>query len=455
MTASTARHTAVVVGASMAGLSAAAVLASRFESVVIVERDVLPDGPAERRGVPQGRHAHGLLPAGLSRLVDWFPGITEELLAAGASYVDVGGDVVWVQGGGYRSRFRTGLAGPVASRAMLEHVVRRRTLALSNVTLRTGAGADGVTTTDDRSTVTGVTLDDGTTLAADLVVDATGRRGRSLLWMRQLGYVPPATTEIDVDVAYASRLVRPTEPVDWKLAITLAGPPSGRWGVAFPVENGWIVTLSGMHGERPPPDDAGFLAFARSLPSPEIADLLHTATPAGPIVTHRLRSNQRRHVERLRRVPGGLIMLGDAVCSFNPTYGQGMTTAALQAEALGQALDRTAGTDAAFVKAFYKLASKAIAPAWRLTTGADFALPATRGPKAPATDLVNRYMARVFRASQVSEKVAMRVIEVTTLLRPPSGLFTPAMLLAVARAPRTATRTTPAVRQPVREPVAV
>jgi 2-polyprenyl-6-methoxyphenol hydroxylase-like FAD-dependent oxidoreductase len=450
------RKNAVVIGASMAGLSAAAVLASRFESVVIVERDVLPDGPEERKGVPQGRHAHGLLPAGLSRLVDWFPGITEELLAAGASYVDVGGDVVWFQGDGYRRRFTAGLAGPVVSRAMLEHVVRQRTLALPNVTLRAGAGAEGLTTTDDKATVTGVTLDDGTTLAADLVVDATGRRGRSLLWMRQLGYVPPATTEIDIDVAYASRLVRPTEAVDWKLALVIAGPPTGRQGVAFPVdeEGRWIVTLTGMHGERPPSDDAGFVDFARSLPSPEIADLLETATPAGPIVTHRLRSNQRRHVERLRRVPGGLVMLGDAVCSFNPTYGQGMTTAALQAEALGQALDRTAGTDADLVKAFYKLAAKAITPAWQLTTGADFSLPATTGPKAPGTDVINRYMRHVFRASQVSEKVAMRVIEVTTLLRPPSGLLTPAMLLAVARASRKATRATPAVRQPAREPVA-
>ncbi|HJV08153.1 MAG TPA: FAD-dependent monooxygenase [Acidimicrobiales bacterium] len=451
------RKTAVVVGASMAGLSAAAVLSSRFDSVVIVERDDLPDGPADRKGVPQGRHAHGLLPSGLSRLVEWFPGITEELLAAGATYVDIGSDASWYQGGGHRVRFRTGLAGPVSSRAMLEHVVRQRTLALPNVTLRAGAGASGLTATPDRSTVTGVTLEDGTTLAADLVVDASGRRGRSLLWMRQLGYVPPATTEIDVDVAYASRVVRVTGDVpEWKFAIVLAGPPTGRQGVAFPVEGDgrFMVTLAGVHGDRPPSDDAGFLAFARSLPSPEIADLLDAAVPTGPIVTHRLRSNQRRHVERLRRVPGGLVMLGDAVCSFNPTYGQGMSTATLQAEALGQALDTVPALDARFVKAFYKRAAKAITPAWQMTTGADFALPATTGRKAPGTDLLNRYMASVFRASQVSETVAMRVIEVTTLLRPPPALLTPAMLVRVFRASRKAARVVPATPQPVRQPVA-
>ncbi len=450
------RGTAVVIGGSMAGLSAAAVLAARFSSVVIVERDALPDEPADRKGVPQGRHAHGLLPSGLERLEGWFPGLTQELVDAGASYVDIGRDAVWYQGGGYRIRFSTGVAGPVASRALLEHHVRRRALALPNVSLRAGARVTGLTTTDDRATVTGVSLQDGTTLAADLVVDASGRVGHSLRWLRELGYQPPPTTEIDVDVAYASRRVRLAGAApDWKFAISLGGPPSGRWGVAFPLESGeWIVTLTGLHGDRPPTDDAGFLAFARSLPSPEVAGLLESAVPTGPIVTHRLRSNLRRHVERMRHVPGGLVMLGDAVCSFNPTYGQGMSTAALQAEALGQALDRTTTTDARFVKAFYRRAAKAITPAWQLTTGADFALAATVGRRPPGTDLVNRYMRHAFRASQVSEKVAMRVIEVTTLLRPPPALLTPAMLVTVLRASRRAARMAPAAPRPVRQALA-
>lgn len=451
------RGTAVVIGGSMAGLSAAAVLSPRFESVVIVERDVLPDSPADRKGVPQGRHAHGLLPAGLSRLEGWFPGLTEELVADGASSVDIGADAVWFQGGGYRHRFPTGISGPLASRALLEHHVRRRALALANVTLHEPAAVTGLATSADGATVTGITLDDGTVLAADLVVDASGRAGRSLPWLGELGYEAPRTTEIDIDVAYSSRILHRTPgseaELGWVFAVVLAGPPTGRQGVAFPLEGDrWMVTLAGMHGERPPSDDAGFLAFARSLPSPEIAELLETAPPAGPIVTHRLHSNQRRHVERLRRVPGGLVLLGDAVCSFNPTYGQGMSTAALQAEALGQALDRVATLDARFVKAFYKRAAKAITPAWQLTTGADFSLPATTGPKAPGTDLLNRYMPHVFRASQVSEPVALRVIEVTTLLRPPPALLTPRMLASVFRASRRAGRIVPAAPAPAPAP---
>ncbi|HET7721783.1 MAG TPA: hypothetical protein VFK43_17575 [Acidimicrobiales bacterium] len=450
------RSTAVVIGGSMAGLSAAAVLARRFDSVVIVERDVVPDHPADRKGVPQGRHAHGLLPPGMIRLEGWFPGLIEELVAAGAPLLDIGNDALWFQGG-YRRRFPTGIRGPLASRALLEFHVRRRTLALPNVTLRAGAGVVGLLTDGEGTQVTGVHLADGTDLPADLVVDASGRQGRSLRWLEELGYDAPPTTEIAIDVAYASRIFRrdPAHQPGFEFAVVLAGPPTGRQAVAFPLEGGrWIVTLAGLHGERPPSDDAGFLAFARSLPSPEIAELVESSAPLGPIVTHRLHSNQRRHVERLRRVPGGLVLLGDAVCSFNPTYGQGMTTATLQAEALGQALDRVPTLDARMVKAFYKRAARAITPAWQVTTGADFALPATQGKKAPGTDLLNRYMPHVFKAAQVDEAVCLRVIEVTTLLRPPPALLTPAMLLRVFRASRRVPAAAPVAAPAAREPVA-
>ena len=274
---------------------------------------------------------------------------------------------------------------------------------------------------------------------------------------KALGYDAPAHSEVDIDVAYASRIFHrdPDHQPGFEFALVLAGPPTGRQGVAFPLEGGrWIVTLAGLHGERPPSDDAGFLAFARSLPSPEIAELVEASVPLGPIVTHRLHSNQRRHVERMRRVPGGLVLLGDAVCSFNPTYGQGMTTATLQAEALGQALDRVPTLDARLVKAFYKRAARAITPAWQLTTGADFALPATHGKKAPGTDLLNRYMPRVFRAARVDEAVCLRVIEVTTLLRPPPALLTPAMMVRVLRVARRAPALAPVAVPTEREPVA-
>lgn len=432
------RRTAVVVGASMAGLSAAAVLSSRFDEIVIVERDLLPGVPAVRRGVPQGRHAHALLAGGSGRLEGWFPGLTDELVADGARHVDIGHDVLWHQGG-LRHRFPSGVRAPVASRELIEHHVRRRTLALPNVTLRTGVGGAGVTVSADGGTVTGLSLDDGTTLPSDLVVDASGRAARSLRWLSALGFEQPPTSIVHVDVAYATRMVRrdPSHDSWWTVAMVISGPPAGRLGVVIPVgDDRWMVTLCGVHGDHPPLDGPGFLDFARSLPSPELADVLEAGEALTEVTSHRIPSSQRRHPERMERVPAGLVLVGDSLCSFNPTYGQGMSTAALQAEALGRALDNVRTLDERFVRAYYRQAGKAIAPAWQLTTGADFTLPATTGPKPPGTDVVNRYMPSVLRAGQVSEDVARRFIEVTSLIRPPSALMTPRLIAKVLLANR-------------------
>jgi len=244
------RRTAVVIGGSMAGLSAAAVLSSRFASVVIVERDTLADHPADRKGVPQGRHAHGLLPPGMMILEGWFPGLIDELVAGGAPLLDLGDDALWYQGDGARRRFATGVKGPLASRALLEFHVRRRTLALPNVTLRSGAGVTGLLASADGAQVTGVTLHGGATLGADLVVDASGRSGRSLRWLADLGYDAPPVSEVDIDVAYASRIFRrdPRQQTGFEFALVLAGPPTGRQGVAFPLEGDRWIELSAPDG---------------------------------------------------------------------------------------------------------------------------------------------------------------------------------------------------------------
>jgi 2-polyprenyl-6-methoxyphenol hydroxylase-like FAD-dependent oxidoreductase len=448
------RQRAVVIGASMAGLSAAAVLARRFGEVVLVERDPLPDGPTDRRGVPQGRHAHGLLPGGLRRLEGWFPGYNDAVIADGARQLDFGSEILWFHPDGPRIQFESGVSGPICSRALLEHHLRRRVLALPNVSLRGGSGAAGVLTSPDATTVTGITLEDGSTLTADLVVDASGRAGRSVRWLASLGYEEPPMSVVTIDMSYASRVyrMRPGQERDFQVAFVMAPPPRARQGVVFPLEgNRWMVTLAGFHGDHPPRQPAGFLDFARSLPLPIVADLIEASEPLDDIVTHRLPSNQRRHVERLRRAPGGLVMVGDAVCSFNPVYGQGMSSAALQAEALGRVLDDVHTLDERFVRTFYRRSAKAVTPIWQMSIAADFALPATRGTKAPGTDVVNRYMAKVLRASRVSEEVCLRLLEVTTLLRPPLALMTPAMVAKVVRAARRATPVAASPRQDVPE----
>ncbi|WP_409331576.1 FAD-dependent oxidoreductase [Trujillonella humicola] len=426
--------TAVVVGASMAGLCAARVAAERFDRVVVLDRDGLPAGPDPRGRVPQGRHPHLLLVSGARILDRWFPGIVDELLSAGAVDVDLCGDAHWYQEGGVMSRPRTALRSPSMSRPLLEHVVRRRVTALPRVTLRGGTTVVGLVTDASRTLVTGVRLDTGAALAADLVVDATGRQARSLGWLDELGFAPPAVSEVHVDTRYVSRTYRRGElPArDWKGAGVIDAPATRRMAMALPIEGDrWVVSFGGLEGEAPPVEGAARLDYARSLPSPVIAQIMAASEPLGEPATHRFPANQRRHVEKLRRFPLGWVLLGDAVCSFDPIYGQGMTAAALQAEALGACLDRAGAVDAAFARRYFRRVGRVVSVPWSTAVGGDFAYPDTRGPKPVGTDLLNRYVARAMRAAHRDDAVWLRVNEVMAMVRRPESLVTPGIAVRV------------------------
>jgi 2-polyprenyl-6-methoxyphenol hydroxylase-like FAD-dependent oxidoreductase len=243
-----------------------------------------------------------------------------------------------------------------------------------------------------------------------------------------------------MDVAYASRTLRrvPGQAADGAWFVTISTPPTHkRAGVLFPIEGDrWIVTLVGFHGDHPPTDDEGFLAFARSLPVGDIASILEVAEPDSPIVPHRMPSSQWRHYEKVRRAPAGFVALGDAVCSFNPAYGQGMTSAALQVQALARILDQVGAESPTLPRRFYQAAKKVIVNPWQIAAGADFLLPETTGPKPPGTDIVNRYIRKVFIAAQHDEVVNAAMIEVQNLLAPPPSLMKPKILRRTLKASR-------------------
>jgi flavin-dependent dehydrogenase len=427
---------AIVVGASMAGLCAARVLSQRFGEVVVIDHDELSGEPAFRRGVPQARHAHALLLSGQQRLQTWFPGLGGELLAHGALPFR-GEQLRWFQAGGVRRRPRDAdsYQGALCSRPMLEHHVRARVAGLPNVALRHGHVDDVLAGRGARSaavSVTGVRLAGDEQLHADLVVDASGRAARSLRWLERLGLgcVAPPLSAVHVDMGYATRILRrdPGDGRDWRVAIVIGDPPGGRVGVAFALEHDrWMVTLAGFHGDHPPTAASGWAEFAATLPDPVIAELIAEAEPLTAIVPHRMAASLRRHIERLhqRQVAGGLVLLGDAVASFNPVYGQGMSAATLQAEALGTALDRCDDLGARFVRTYNRLAGRAVAAPWRLAVTSDFALSQTTGARPWGSALTAPYLRRLVEAAQHDDLVAQRLTEVTNLLRSPAALLAP------------------------------
>ncbi|MGH9223197.1 MAG: FAD-dependent oxidoreductase [Acidimicrobiales bacterium] len=430
---------AVVLGASIAGLCATRVASERFRSVTMIDRDDLSDEGESRRAVPQGRHLHLLLPAGAQLLERWFPGILAELRSAGATEVDLCHDFLWYQRGGAQRRPQSHLRAPAMSRPLLERLIRRRVEAITNVTIRSHTSAEGLTADEGRTHITGVRLGDGSILASDLVVDATGRPARSVAWIEELGYHGPETSQVHIDTRYVTSVLRRTDiPArDWKAAACVGDPSTKRLAILLPIEDDrWILTIAGVHGEAAPNEPARMLDYVRAFESPAIGQILGSAERLGDAVTHRFPASQRRHVERLNRFPDGWVLLGDSVCSFNPIYGQGMTSAAQQAAALGRALDRAGRVDCRFARTYFRAASRIVASPWSIAVGGDFTYPGTTGKKPLGTDAVNRYMERVTRAAHHDDQVVIRLSEVISLLRGPQVLLTPAFALRVVRAAR-------------------
>jgi 2-polyprenyl-6-methoxyphenol hydroxylase-like FAD-dependent oxidoreductase len=410
---------AVVLGAGLGGLVAARVLADRYERVTIIERDRLPtEGP--RKGVPQGRHAHGLLARGRAALEELFPGFTADVTAAGGLPTDLQNECRWYQDGNLLRQEPSELSGLLASRPLLEATVRRHVLSLGHVTIREGAGCDRLLA--EGRTVRGVVVE-GEDVPADLVVDATGRGSRTPRWLAELGGEAPVIEEVQVDIAYASRVYRRRpEHLDGDTAVSIAPTPKvRRGGTALAMEGDrWIIMLSGYRGEHPPLDPAGYESFASTILSGEIADIIRTSEPLTDPVPFTYPRSRRVRYERLRDFPDGYLVFGDAICSFNPVYGQGMTVAALEALALRDCLGQPD-----LARRFLAKAANLVDVPWDIAVGGDRRFPEVAGPRTPKVRIINAYLARLKKAAASDGHLALAFLRVANLMDRPESLLAP------------------------------
>jgi flavin-dependent dehydrogenase len=435
---------AVVIGAGVAGLAAARALIDLYPQVTVLDRDQLPTEPVFRAGVPQSRHLHVLLGRGLSLYDQLYPGFRAGLEDDGAVMV-AWSDALWLNVAGWSRRYPTPIELVGLSRERLEWALRTRT-ADAGVQFRPGHDVVGLLASSDASAVTGVRIRprshaDGPVqdLAADLVVDASGRSSRISRWLGELGYPAPAETRIDALLGYATRRYRVPADLNpsWRMLILPPAHGFTRGGVIFPIEAGqWIVTLGGYGGDHPPIDEVGFLEFAKTLRHPLLYETIRNAEPVGAIYGFNQTANQRRHFERLSRWPERLIVVGDAAAAFNPVYGQGMTVAAITAVALGRRLAdhrRRHGDDlSGFARPFQQAVARHSADAWQLSTGEDLRFGTTQGPRPGRLGrLLYRYADQVLAAANGNQHVQAAFLRVLHLLDPPAALFHPRVLLPV------------------------
>jgi 2-polyprenyl-6-methoxyphenol hydroxylase-like FAD-dependent oxidoreductase len=434
----------------MAGLGAARALASHFERVTLVERDDLTTDSAQRKGVPQAQHAHGLLPSGYRILSDYFPGMMDELVAEGAIRGDLTGDFLWYQYGGWKLRADSGLEAIVVSRPLLERKVREHVLALPKVTLLQGHDVESPIYESQTRRVTGLSvrkLSTGTTaaLAADLVVDALGRGSPSQKWLASFGYGPVKETHVPIEVGYATgAFERRPGDLYGSVGAVIAGtaPQSTRFVAILGAERDrWIITLAGCLRDYPPTDVTGWKEFARSLPTPDAFDLVKDRQPIGSIASYRFPANRRCHYEALGDFPQGYLVAGDAVCSFNPVYGQGMSVALAEA----QALDRCLGNgDADLARRYFRDVARIVESPWAIATGEDYRYPQVEGRRPPGFAVISRYMARAHRIATKDPVVLRRFFEVASLLAPPPAMMAPRIAWRVLTGDGGARETSPA-----------
>ena len=439
---------AVVVGGGMAGLLAARVLASHFERVTLIERDALPDSVHARKGVPQGRMLHVMLPRGQGIIERLFPGYGHELEAAGAVSLRLPADALLLSPAGWLDRRASGWPLLSASRPLFERALRRRLRKLPGVTILDRHDVTSLLTSRDGRQVTGVTLrpldDAGCAthqLGADLVVDACGRGSRAPAWLAEAGYPTPTATHVDPRTAHACRIYRIPDgfSADWQMVMLTSQPQSiPRTGFLFPIEDGqWMVSLVGAAGQHPPTDEDGFAAFARSLRHPVIADALAAAEPVTPIRSYCGTANRLWRYERMPRWPERFVIVGDAVCAFNPIYGQGMSNAAVAAETLDACLREQRRRSAVELDGLARRCQRRLARAnadpWMLSTWEDLRYPTTTGRPVSATiRLVHRYLDRVMAAATQDPATADSFLQVMGMLAPSASLFAPRVLAAAA-----------------------
>jgi 2-polyprenyl-6-methoxyphenol hydroxylase-like FAD-dependent oxidoreductase len=448
---------AVVLGASMAGLLAARVLSDAYERVTVVERDMLPNRPENRRGVPQGRHAHVLVPRGAQVLDELFPGLLDDLVAGGAPVIRDLGELR-LSPAGHRLCLEGRPARPFicqASRPFLEGHVRARVRALPAVEVLDRCEVLGLVTTTARDRVTGVRmLAHGAhaeeTLAADLVLDATGRGGRAAAWLAAIGYDQPPQEQLTIHLRYATRHLRlRPDALQGQKFVTIGAEPGRPTGLVLFAEeqDRWILTVIGYDRYQPPTDPSDFLAFVETIAPPDVLAAIRDAEPLDDIVAYRFPANLRRRYERTRRFPEGLLVFGDALCSTNPAYALGMSVAALQAAALQ---DTLAGGGCHLARRFFRAAAKPINMAWQLTVGSDLSLPQVQGPRPMPVRIINAYVHWVLTAADRDPAVAAQFLRVASLQDPPVRLFRPSTALRVVlgnlrRSPEPAIDTTTSV----------
>lgn len=445
---SSSKSTAIVIGASMAGLWTARALADHFDRILVLETDRLDKEVKTRPGTPQARQYHILLLRGLQTMQALFPGLDRELQAQGACTLDLTNDILMKYRGEWLNQFRSGQNLISCNRLLLEHNIRRRVGMHPNIEFMDGVEVMGLHTNLEKDAVIGVHLQhrmlttgqaSSNELHADLIVDATGRRSQTPSWLKTIGFEAPQETVVDSFLGYVTRRYHAKPGVSSSLRpLLISGTPPNEplSGLIFPEENNnWVVMMAGVNKNYPSVEEEEFDNFAQRL-GPEFYGAIQAATPLGKAYGYRGTQSRWRHYEKLERWPDRYVVLGDAFCGFNPIYGQGMTVAALCAVALAKQIAQNRGKLSGIGAESRHIFAKITKGPWLLATGADLEWPGTQGERRSgwADQIARWYLNKLLEALPRDPTIRLTFNQVNQMARPLGALFTPPMMARVLAA---------------------
>lgn len=437
---------AIVIGGGMAGMLAATAASQAVDTVTVIERDELPDGPLPRKGLPQARHTHSLMAGGADAIDALLPGTIDRLLAEGAHFHPLTSNTVVLSPEGWYRRWRPTHHLITSSRDLLDYLIRAQALKNDRIEVLPGRQVTGLL--GDSRRVSGVTHAPATgpreasEMTADLVIDASGRGSRTPAWLAQLGITGIPEHTVDTGLTYATRIYRAADGTDPIPVINVMADPRrpgpGQSAVLAPIENGqWIVSLSGTRGGEPTADPENFVRFARALRHPLIGDIISGTEPLTDIVLSHSTRNRRRHFEKVRNWPENFIALGDSVATFNPVYGQGMSVAAQGALALRRELARSGDArSSGLARRVQRAATGPVDAAWALATAQDIHYTDAHGRAPTLRDrLISSFTSRLSRTATGSFFMATALTDVTSMRKGATRLLRPSVLAAALQGP--------------------
>lgn len=430
---------AIVVGAGVSGLSAAQALVNHFEEVTVLERDEFSSDATARPGAPQGKQAHGLLGGAIKGLEELFAGFGQDLVKAGAVAVDPGFEVLMEYPGlDPFPREEWNWLCYSLTRPLVELTMRRRLEQHGNVTLRGACRALEIVGTPDGAMATGVRVETASggqgKIPADLVIDASRHGTLTLSFLNTAGLPVPEETTIGVDIRYGTGLFALSRGAlgEFKAVVTFPKAPEGvHYGYLLPVENDCHqLLLVGRGDDSPPTDHDAFLDYAQNLSTPTIYNAMKGAKPLSRIALYGFPESRWRHFGRLDRFPQGLLPSGDAICRFNPVYGQGITVAVQEANILRRLLSAH-GVErdslATLAKEFLAEAEALIEQPWAISAVPDFIYPQTRGQRPEDLEYRLKSQFALARIATRDPSVYRLLSEVRHLLKPLAALDEPGL----------------------------